>query len=132
MNNILCQSCHLRDWPNAAAVEAHTHHPVDPQAATASRCVGCHMPARTRADVPGQEDRLHSHTWIPIPPITSVNQGDAGETVLPNSCAGTMGCHDGTVPTAPLFDLDDPVEMTGLQDLYDFFFPAKGSAIEDQ
>jgi len=83
------------------------------------------MPALTRPDVPGQEDRAHSHSWRPIEPITSADQANNGETVLPNSCAGTMGCHDGTVPTAPTFDLDDPVQMTGLQGLYEFYFPDK-------
>ncbi|NUM54782.1 MAG: hypothetical protein HUU46_14145 [Candidatus Hydrogenedentes bacterium] len=124
-NNLLCQSCHLFDWPTEAAVEAHTNHPVDPAGTGASRCVGCHMPAQTRSDEPGQEDRLHSHTWMPIPPITSANQAADGETVLPNSCAGTAGCHDGSVAAAPIFNIDDPVEMTGLQALYDFFYPEK-------
>ncbi|MCC6796283.1 MAG: hypothetical protein IT366_14270 [Candidatus Hydrogenedentes bacterium] len=122
-NNLLCQSCHLRDWPNAAAVEAHTHHDVDPGGTGASRCIGCHMPAQTRPDVPGQEDRAHSHTWMPIPPITSANQANDGDTVLPNSCAGTMGCHDGTVVQAPVFDIDNPAQMTGLQALYENFYP---------
>lgn len=131
-NNLLCQSCHLRDWPTEAAVEAHTHHPVDPAGTGASRCVGCHMPAQTRPDEPGQEDRLHSHTWMPIPPITSANQANDGETVLPNSCAGTVGCHDGTVAAAPVFDFENPVQMTGLQALYDFFFPEKLGETADQ
>lgn len=131
-NNLLCQSCHLPDWPNEPAIEAHTNHDVDPAGTGASRCVGCHMPAQTSPNVPGQEDRWHSHTWEPIPPITSADQANDGNTVRPNSCAGTLGCHDGTVVTAPVFNYEDPVEMTGLQGLYDFYYPAKDAAVAGQ
>lgn len=131
-NNILCQSCHLANWPTAAAVEAHTSHSVDPAGTGASRCVGCHMPPLTSPNVPGQEDRPHSHSWKPIPPMTSADQANNGETVRPNSCAGTVGCHDGTVPAAPVFNFEDPTEMTGLQGVYDFYFPAKAAESVEQ
>lgn len=120
-NNVLCLSCHLRDWPNSQAVADHTNHPVDPSGTGASRCVGCHMPAQSRPSAE-QPDGPHSHTFIPIPPIESAEQAQEGETVKPNSCAGTVGCHDGTVPTAPVFNLDDPVQMTGLQAIFDLWY----------
>jgi hypothetical protein len=37
----------------------------------------------------------------------------------PNSCSGTMGCHDGTVVTAPVFNVDNREDNTILQIVFE-------------
>ncbi|MFA6239524.1 MAG: hypothetical protein WC655_01270 [Candidatus Hydrogenedentales bacterium] len=120
-NNLLCISCHIADgFGSNAAVEAHTFHPVDPSNTGESRCTLCHMPPKGRTD---QEDGPHDHTFATIPPSFSADAANAGVTpVPPNSCAGTIGCHDGTDPNAPIFDVDNPAQMQGLQAIFDFWF----------
>lgn len=114
-DNQLCLQCHAYlEFPTQADIEAHTYHDYDPVVTGQSRCVRCHMVPAQRAD---QDQGAHRHSLIPVPPISS-NQ--AGVTPAPpNSCAGIMGCHDGSVITAPVFDVDDPKLNEQLQILYD-------------
>lgn len=119
-NNLACVNCHGPfGFRTQAEIAAHTNHSVDPSGTGASRCTSCHMPPLVREN---QADGPHSHSFDPIPPIVSANQALEGEPVLPNSCAGTTGCHDGTVVTAPVFDVDNPVQMTGLQGVFEFWY----------
>ncbi len=120
-NNLLCRSCHVFDgFQTDAQIEDHTKHPVDPTGTGASRCTSCHMPPTERTD---QADGPHSHTFMTIPPIASNEAAaDGVSPVPPNSCAGIMGCHDGTVPLAPIFDVDNEAQMIGLQTLYETWF----------
>lgn len=120
-DNTLCLSCHQHlGFPDDEAVQAHTRHPVDPLGTGASRCTSCHMPPLRRTN---QDDGPHDHTWATIPPIASALAAEAGVTpVPPNSCAGTAGCHDGTIPTAPLFDVDNPDVMRVIQNLYEAWY----------
>jgi hypothetical protein len=37
----------------------------------------------------------------------------------PNSCAGITGCHDGTVSTAPVYNVDNPADNDQLQIIFD-------------
>jgi hypothetical protein len=120
-NNLLCLTCHVFDgFQSEAQITEHTNHPLDPTGTGASRCTHCHMPPLGRQN---QSSGPHDHTFATIPPIASVEAAQAGEPVIPpNSCAGIMGCHDGTVPAAPIFDVDDPDQMMGVQAIYDFWF----------
>ncbi|MBX7258474.1 MAG: hypothetical protein K1Y02_19075 [Candidatus Hydrogenedentes bacterium] len=120
-NNLLCISCHVADgFTSNAAVEQHTFHPVDPSGTGESRCTLCHMPPKGRTD---QDDGPHDHTFATLPPSYSADAANNGVTpVPPNSCAGTIGCHDGTTPNTPVFDVDDPAQMNALQAIYDFWF----------
>ncbi len=114
-DNQICLQCHSsREFPTEAAITAHTFHDYDPVGTGQSRCVSCHMvPARQA----GQPGGVHNHSMKSVPPIAS-NQANV-TPVPPNSCAGVMGCHDGTVPTAPVFDVNDPNVNIQLQILYD-------------
>ena len=119
-DNRVCLQCHaFTGFGDDAAVEAHTHHPVAPAATGASRCTSCHLPPLERT---GQADGPHDHTLMGIPPARSAAQARDDEPVLPNSCSGIAGCHDGSVPSAPVFDVDDPELNDGLQILYDEWF----------
>lgn len=120
-NNLLCRSCHVFDgFQNDVQTEVHTNHPVDPAGTGASRCTHCHMPPTVRTN---QADGPHSHTFDPIPPIVSAEASQNGVSPIPpNSCAGIMGCHDGTVPATPIFDVDNEAQMIGLQSVYDMWF----------
>lgn len=122
-NNLLCRSCHVFDgFQTIAQTEAHTMHPVDPTGTGASRCTHCHMPPTVRTN---QANGPHSHTFMTIPPIASNEAADNGVSpVPPNSCAGIMGCHDGTVPATPIFNVDNYPQMIGLQSVYDMWFTA--------
>jgi hypothetical protein len=122
-NNLLCRSCHVFDgFQTVAQTEAHTMHPVDPTGTGASRCTHCHMPPTVRTN---QANGPHSHTFMTIPPIASNEAADNGVSpVPPNSCAGIMGCHDGTVPATPIFNVDNYPQMIGLQSVYDMWFTA--------
>jgi predicted CXXCH cytochrome family protein len=117
-NNDLCLQCHvLRGFVSEAAIASHTLHDVDPEGTGASRCTSCHMPPLGRVD---QARGPHSHSLWPIPPIASNEAAAAGVTpVPPNSCSGAAGCHDGSVATAPVFDVDNPDDNAVLQLLYD-------------
>ena len=114
-DNQLCLQCHsYMGFETEAAVSAHTFHDYDPTGTGASRCVTCHMVPAQRSD---QAAGLHFHSLVPVQPIES---NLAGTTpVPPNSCAGITGCHDGTVVTAPVFNVDDPLVNNQLQILYD-------------
>lgn len=115
VDNQLCLQCHAyQGFDTEAAIEAHTFHKYDPTGTGQSRCVLCHMVPAQRAN---QEHGAHNHSLMPVPPIRS-NQ--AGITPAPpNSCAGITGCHDGSVRTAPVFNVDDPQVNEQLQILYD-------------
>jgi hypothetical protein len=127
-NNLACLNCHAPfGFRTNDEISAHTNHPVDPSGTGASRCTTCHMPPLVREN---QTDGPHSHSFDPIPPIVSANQALEGEPVLPNSCAGTTGCHDGTVPTAPVFDVDNPGQMTGLQGVFEIWYGTDKSDLD--
>ena len=118
LDNTLCLDCHEdRGFETAAAIEAHTFHPVDPAGTGASRCEACHMAPFERVN---QATGPHSHSMNPVPPIASNQAAAAGVSpVPPNSCAGIMGCHDGSVVTAPVFNVDDLDVNARLQVLFD-------------
>lgn len=118
LDDSLCLSCHAaHGFGSVEAITSHTHHPYDPAGTGASRCVGCHMVPDTRLN---QDEAVHKHTFEPVPPIASNQPGV--EPVPPNSCAGIAGCHDGTVPTAPVFDVDNPAVNTQLETLFESWF----------
>jgi predicted CXXCH cytochrome family protein len=120
-NNDLCLHCHASyGFDTNTEIESHTHHPVDPQVTGASRCTGCHMPPLQRD---AQASGPHSHSFQPIPPIQSNEAAASGiQPAPPNSCSGIMGCHDGSVVTAPIFDVDN-TQLNGLiQILYDSWY----------
>ena len=118
VDNALCLDCHEEmEFPTVEDIVAHTFHPYDPVGTRASRCTPCHMPPLRRED---QAEGPHLHTFEPIPPITSNEAMDAGVIPAPpNSCSGIMGCHDGAVRTAPVFDVDNPNDNIILQIIYD-------------
>jgi hypothetical protein len=115
-DNQLCLQCHVYEsgFTSEAIIEEHTFHPYDPAGTGASRCVACHMVPKQRLN---QSEGAYNHSMRTLPPITS------NESILkpvpPNSCSGIMGCHDGTVSTAPVFDVDDPAMNITLQGIYD-------------
>jgi len=117
-DNSLCLQCHASlGFATEAAIEAHTFHSVDPEGTGASRCTTCHMVPLRRDN---QASGRHYHDLIPLPPVLSNEAIDAGVTPTPpNSCAGIMGCHDGTVPTAPVFNVDDPADNALLQIIFE-------------
>ena len=105
------------EFPTVDDIVAHTFHLYDPAGTGASRCTPCHMPPLRRED---QAEGPHLHTFEPIPPIRSNEAMEAGVfPAPPNSCSGIMGCHDGAVPTAPVFDVDNPNDNVILQIIYD-------------
>ncbi len=120
-NNFLCQTCHgFFGLGTDAAISAHTMHDVDPAATGASRCTECHLPPLNRND---QDVGPHDHSLRGIAPQTSIDAIMNGVMpVPPNSCAGIMGCHDGTVPTAPMFDVENAAQGAVLQSLFDLWF----------
>ena len=117
-DNSLCLDCHAPFGFQAEDdIEEHTFHSYNPVTTGASRCTPCHMPPLQRDD---QADGPHLHTWVPIQPIESNIAMD--ENIVPtppNSCSGIMGCHDGTVPEAPIFDVDNPDDNALLQLIYE-------------
>ena len=114
-DNQLCLQCHSNaGFPTEASIEAHTFHAYDPVNTGQSRCVSCHMVPAKQAGQPGG---VHNHSMICVPPISSNQSGVT--PVPPNSCAGVMGCHDGTVATSPVFDVNDANVNIQLQILYD-------------
>ena len=115
IDNELCRACH--EFPSIEAISEHTFHSYNPTTTGASRCTNCHMPPLVRTDQP---DGPHLHSMQPIPPIQSNLAMDAGIfPAPPNSCSGIMGCHDGTVITAPVFDVDDPEDNQLLQIIFE-------------
>ena len=121
-DNSICLRCHeALGFDSDAAIEAHSFHSVDPAGEKGtSRCITCHMPpaelADPAADPPrNQEDVAHGHTLAPKPPIASNNE----DPVRPNSCTGITGCHDGTIRTAPVFDVNDPEINESVQIVFD-------------
>ena len=120
-DNGLCLECHARSgYGTDQDVAEHTKHSVDPSGTGASRCTACHMPPVVRVN---QDDGPHDHTFATIPPGTSADAARNGvDPVLPNSCAGIAGCHDGTVADAPVLDVDDPDQMEGLDRIVDLWF----------
>lgn len=118
IDNALCLRCHGEmEFPTVDDIVAHTFHLYDPAGTGASRCTPCHMPPLRRED---QAEGPHLHTFEPIPPIRSNEAMEAGVfPAPPNSCSGIMGCHDGAVPAAPVFDVDNPNDNVILQIIYD-------------
>ncbi len=114
-DNQLCLQCHAyQGFATPADIEAHTFHPYDPTGTGASRCVLCHMVPGQRAD---QDAGLHLHSMVPVKPVES---NLAGITPAPpNSCAGVTGCHDGTEPSAPVYNVDTPADNNQLQIIFD-------------
>lgn len=120
-NNAVCTQCHASlQFPTVASIEAHTRHPVNPVSTGASRCTACHMTPLDRF----AQTEAHDHSLNPSPPAVSADAAAMGVTPVPiNSCAGIMGCHDGSVATAPVFDVDNQAQMEFLQSLYEVWFP---------
>jgi predicted CXXCH cytochrome family protein len=118
-NNDLCLDCHVgRGFDSDAAITAHTYHPVDPAGTGASRCALCHLPPLERQA--GSTSYVpHDHSLRTIPPIASNEAAEAGISPTPNSCSGIIGCHDGSVITAPVFNVDKPEDNRILQEVYD-------------
>lgn len=113
-DNQLCLQCHTHlGFETEADISAHTFHAYDPSGTGASRCVACHMVPTDRVN----QAETHDHSLIPVPPVES-NLSDK-VPVPPNSCAGIIGCHDGSITTVPFFDVDDPETNDFLQILYD-------------
>jgi hypothetical protein len=120
-DNDLCMHCHaLLEFGSEEAIAAHTFHPVDPAVTGASRCSACHMPPLQRLE---QADGSHDHSLLTLPPITSNEAADAGaDPVPPNSCSGITGCHDGTVPEAPVFNVDILGMNEALQAIFESWY----------
>ncbi len=120
-NNLLCQSCHgFFEFRNDAAISAHTMHDVDPAGTGASRCTECHLPPLDRFD---QAEGPHDHSLHGIAPQTSIDAITNGVMpVPPNSCAGITGCHDGTVATAPMFNVENQAQLAVIQGLFELWF----------
>lgn len=118
-NNDMCLRCHASmGFNNDAAVEAHTFHPVDPAGTGASRCVKCHLVPIER-EYPGHDFLRLDHSLRPVPPSRSIEAADNRVVPVPaNSCAGVAGCHDGSVITAPVFNVDDRATNVLLQIYY--------------
>ena len=111
-DNSMCLRCHAPyGFATQTDITNHTGHSYLPTTIGTSRCSICHM-------IP-QADRIPNHSFIPIPPQTANDQIAAGQTPTPTSCAGLIGCHDGTVPDAPIFPLDNTVTNAFLQTIYD-------------
>lgn len=122
-DNRLCLQCHgsaFLGFDSEAAIDAHTgaFHPVDPVGSGSSRCTACHMPPLDRMR---QADGPHDHTLFTIPPLASNEAAEMGiDPVPPNSCSGTIGCHDANVPGSGLpFDVDNPLDNVALQTFYE-------------
>jgi len=102
------------------AVIAHTFHTNNPAQTGASRCTACHMNPMQRFD---QGDGRHSHDWVPREPLYSNLAAQGGtEPVPPNTCAGITGCHDDTVESAPLHDVDNLDMNLVLQSTFDAWY----------
>lgn len=124
-DNTLCRNCHAPyGFADDDAVNAHTHHPVTPADDGASRCTICHMPPLDRVE---QFEGPLSHTFEPIPPSASNDAiADNVTPVPPSSCTGVTGCHDGTNPGAPVFNVDNTADNTVAQEVYDLWFGTGG------
>lgn len=112
LDNSLCLRCHRAADYNT---EDHTFHEVDPAGTGASRCTGCHM-VPTARDTQGTGPTNHS--FEPVPPSSSRDAIEAGNTPMPNSCLGAMGCHDGSSVGEPSFSLDSLANNTSLQNIF--------------
>jgi len=120
LNNDMCLRCHRRmGFDSDKAIEAHTFHPVDPAGTGASRCTACHLVPLERS-IPAGGVIHHQHSLVTAPPLRSIEAIDAGVFPVPaNSCAGIVGCHDGSVITAPVFDVDNRADDVLLQILFE-------------
>jgi predicted CXXCH cytochrome family protein len=80
--NALCLGCHEKAFPDAKALEAHTHHPA---AGPGSLCHECHMPRDKRFSngVQVMSAQLHSHAF-------SIPTGDESPLGPGPSC---LSCH---------------------------------------
>ncbi|MDX9972202.1 MAG: cytochrome c3 family protein [FCB group bacterium] len=125
VDNSLCMRCHAAfGFASDEAISAHTQHSVDPAGSGASRCTACHMPPLEQGG-----DSETDHTLDTVQPIVSALAAEAQQTVPPNSCAGTDGCHDGSSAGEPVFDVNDPQHMRILQTIYETWFPG---AVDEQ
>lgn len=116
-DNRVCLQCHGKtDFPDDDAIVAHTFHENMP-AERASLCVGCHMQPLSRTDQNKGDD--FNHTLIPAQPKISADAINAGEQAPANTCAGVIGCHDGSNEEAPFFDVDDLDTNLRLQRIYE-------------
>lgn len=121
-NNQLCQQCHASFFlglDTEEAVDAHTgsFHPVEPELTGSSSCIGCHM---VPVDRDNQIAGPHDHSFFTVPPAVSNAMIAAGETPQPNSCSGTMGCHDAASPgSGTPFSVDSVDDNAYLQGLYE-------------
>lgn len=114
-DNQLCLQCHAyQGLGTEAAVREHTYHQYDPAGSGQSRCTLCHMVPEGRTN---QDGGSHNHSLMPVRPIESNLAGTV--PAPPNSCAGITGCHDGSIITSPVFDVDNPDTNERLQILYD-------------
>jgi predicted CXXCH cytochrome family protein len=119
-DNRICLQCHLDEFPDDAAVTAHTHHPNEPEEA-ASRCVACHMQPLSRGD--NQQAGHFNHSLNPVEPLFSNAAMDAGIFPAPaNSCSGVVGCHDGSNPRSPFRDPNNRRTNEQVQQIYDLWF----------
>jgi hypothetical protein len=125
VDNTLCLECHAPfGFDTPEAIEAHTHHPVSPATTGASRCTACHMPALDRTY---PENGPNEHTLNTVPPIVSALATEGGQLAPPNTCMGAAGCHDGSEPGEPEFDLDNAGHMRVLQIIYETWYPGAPS-----
>lgn len=121
-DNRLCQQCHGSSFlglDTEEAVDFHTgmFHPVDPAGSGSSRCISCHM---VPLDATGRDGGPHDHTFETMPPAASAEMIVAGLAPHPNSCAGTLGCHDaGTPGSGEPFDLNSLADNDRLQAIYE-------------
>jgi hypothetical protein len=122
-DNSTCLQCHGSEFMEFSAegdLNRHTggFHPVDPAGSGASRCIGCHMPPWNQTN---QDAGPHDHSLWTVAPIVSNQEADAGiNPVSPNSCAGTVGCHDANDPASGMaYDVNNPAHNIELQALYE-------------
>lgn len=119
LDNSLCLGCHASmgfDAPEDVIAHA-VYHPLDPAGTGAGRCTSCHMTPLQRQN---QADGPRDHSMVTVPPEASNLAAEMGiSPVPPNSCAGIEGCHDGSVPTAPVFDVDSAAGNSIVQPLYE-------------
>lgn len=121
-NNQLCQQCHAGYFLGLDTVEAvqehiGMEHALDPEGTGAGRCTACHMPPTQREQ---QGFTPHDHSLRTIAPAVSNAALANGESPTPNSCSGTLGCHDIAVPgSGEPYDLDNPADNAALQAVYE-------------
>jgi len=123
-DNRTCLVCHAPEFPDDAAIEAHTFH-LNIPTENASLCTGCHMAPLQRDD---QRNGSYDHSWIPVQPAVTSAAIAAGVFPPPaNTCAGVAGCHDGS-NEAPFFDIDSAASNDRLQRIYELRYGPSAAA----